>query len=204
MSSSDRTAMTGMTVTNHTPSLKQTGGGEEDVFRVLCTYPLCKGDLPDDYVLVRRSLLDNFTICSRCGYAWERNKEAPKRCPNCGSYRWMNPPTQNTCLRCGHRWNSRRGTKPAKCPSCRSKNWYKTDQEMLEEEIATGMVMLEKVPEARDDGRRDDSELKEALQAAVQRCFRGEGVYSVAIDLSVPILDLILALKSEGIEVRIR
>ena len=188
---------------NHTPSLKQTEG-EDDVFHVLCTCPLCKGDLPDDYVLVRRSLLDNFTICSRCGYAWEKNKETPKRCPNCGSYKWTNPPIQNHCLRCGHRWYSRRGTKPSKCPSCRSKNWYKTDREMLDEEIATAMRQLEKIPVSRDEVRTDDGESRRAMEAAVQRCSLGQSVFSTAIELSVPILDLILNLKSKGIEARIR
>ncbi len=204
MSSSDGTTVVGMAVTNYTPSLRKMGGDREESLCVLCTCPLCKGDLPDDYVLVRRSLLDNFTICSRCGYAWEKNKETPKRCPNCGSYKWTNPPTQNHCLRCGHSWYSRRGTKPSKCPHCRSKNWYKTDRDLLDEEIATAMRQLEKIPESGDDVSQDDGESRRTMEAAVQRCFLGQDVFTTAIELSVPILDLILNLKSKGIEVRIR
>lgn len=180
MSSSDGTTVTGMTATNHTPSFGQMGGERDGAFRVLCSCPLCKGELPEDYVIVRRSLLDNFTICSRCGYAWEKNKETPKRCPNCGSYKWTNPPTENHCLRCGHRWHSRRGTKPSKCPSCRSKNWYKTDREMMDEGIAIAMRQLEKIPEIEDDDSRDDEESKKAMEAAVQRCFLGHGVFATA------------------------
>ena len=176
---------------------------EEEASHVHCTCPLCKGDLPDGYILVKRGLLDSFAICSRCGYAWEKNRDAPKRCPNCGSFKWANPPTQNHCLRCGHEWNSRRETKPSKCPSCRSKNWNKTDREMLDEEIAMALKMFKEVPENEEDSH-DDDECEKNMQAAVQRCLHGEGVYRTAVELSVPILDLILNLKSKGADIRIK
>lgn len=75
---------------------------------------------------------------------------------------------------------------------------------MLDEEIATAMRQLEKIPVSRDEVRTDDGESRRAMEAAVQRCSLGQSVFSTAIELSVPILDLILNLKSKGIEARIR
>lgn len=35
-------------------------------------------------------------ICLRCGYKWDSNKEKPKACPNCKSYKWQTKKKEDT------------------------------------------------------------------------------------------------------------
>ncbi len=61
--------------------------------------------------------------CCRCNYDWfPRGDELPKRCPECRSVKWNSPSLPIECLRCGHRWNSQKGS-PLRCPFCGSKCW---------------------------------------------------------------------------------
>ncbi len=61
--------------------------------------------------------------CCRCSYDWfPRGSELPKRCPECRSVKWNSPNLLVECLRCGHKWNSQKGS-PKRCPSCGSKCW---------------------------------------------------------------------------------
>ena len=61
--------------------------------------------------------------CCRCSYDWfPRGSELPKRCPECRSVKWNSPNLLVECLRCGHKWNSQKGS-PKRCPNCGSKCW---------------------------------------------------------------------------------
>ena len=48
------------------------------------------------------TLNDRRKTCRRCGHAWYSHTDSPVRCPSCGTYRWKDEPTVNTCSVCGH------------------------------------------------------------------------------------------------------
>lgn len=205
MSSSDDGMTVDPMVEANTQSDQAEGGGGEGVIYTCCVCPLCKGDLSEEYILVKRSSLDNFTICARCGYAWEKNKISPKRCPSCGTYKWADTNTQHECFRCGHTWLSRRGTRPSRCPSCRSTTWNRTDEDILERGIVNGMRMLDEIAGIADRHfSPEDLAFMSLIDSAVCRCALGEPVYDVAVDMSAPVLDILLELRARGIEYRMR
>lgn len=176
---------------------------DEAIVGSLCTCPLCRKELPDGFILVKQDCLDRFSICQRCGYAWEKGPNSPKRCPECGSFKWSTLPVQNVCFRCGHQWRSRFDTKPIKCPECQSRNWFKPGDQVLREEIA---AKLNRIREASSNDCLDEEEIRmaRAMPVAILKCLDGESILESAYETQVPILDLILCLESEGVEIRIR
>lgn len=165
-----------------------------------CSCPFCKEHLPDDYVIIRRSSLNQLSVCYRCGYIWESNIHDPKRCPNCGSYKWEEPHKPNRCLRCDHEWTPRGAGRSARCPACRCRDW---DNPV--DKVVVKKTKLEPKPK-NDDSKRfrhGTYESMMAMDAAQERCSKGTGVVDAAIEFNVPIFDLILRLKKEGIRFKI-
>ncbi len=125
-----------------------------------------------------------FCTCSKCGHSWNSIKEAPKRCPSCGSYRWTESKVILDCKRCGYVWEARGNMKPARCPRCRSLSWMKPNSPP---QIAKGIVI---------DAVREDYERRFA--EAMERCLQGEPVWDVCVELDVAIIEVMLTLRGYG------
>lgn len=87
------------------------------------------GKIPDRCPLCRTSSWRKGSafshFCNMCGHFWRNKVEEPLRCPSCYSEIWNIPCHHLQCMRCGHSWVSRTGTRGAAsiCPRCKSRYW---------------------------------------------------------------------------------
>lgn len=111
--------------------------------------------------------------CVRCGYTWGSTSKNPRRCPQCGTYKWDKVPETYDCLRCGHTWTAKRDWPPKRCPKCRSASWN-TEADGARDVEATGSKPY--VHHA------DDAVIGMVLEAYG----RGETCTAIAVRTSVP------------------
>lgn len=156
-----------------------------------CTCPYCNRtfglsedgepviDIPDNRIA---------RYCTKCDYRWNSQVEDPKRCPNCGSYHWRDERLTLDCKRCGHIWESRRGTPPIRCPRCRSVYWDRPRYVPKKVDFTT-MTARERYLYNVDE--------------AVRRCSEGESLYDVCGELDVAVLEVAMNLREKGKRYRI-
>lgn len=155
-----------------------------------CSCPFCGKPLPEGY---RADKIDEDYVelprCNKCGYAWEGFNGNPQRCPKCGTYGWNQVIVKVRCLKCGYIWNPRGLKTPCRCPKCRSTTWDKPKTPVIKPNITRPV-------------KRTNEEGKKALMEARDRCLNGEGIYEVASELQVGIVDLIRSIIKSGGEPR--
>ena len=64
----------------------------------------------------------SFNTCRHCGHTWVSANGNSRKCPECQTTKWKEPPNFCKCLRCGHKWESHSAL-PRICPSCKSRHW---------------------------------------------------------------------------------
>lgn len=107
--------------------------------------------------------------CTRCGYSWSKRCDEPKKCPQCGSYRWKEPAYKMTCGICHHKWISSNPNGPRRCPRCGTYEWM-----LLKD---SNNIVFNKDP--------FENTLKRWI------CVRYEnnmGIIEIALDLNLPVM----------------